>query len=395
MRHVAWSCALYLAISAHGATSGPSAAPGLALGEFEGSPAYRLSNETIELTFLPQGASLAGIVLSDDRDKLNPLWNAAQIARVLGKKGGAPTMTGHILALDGFGPPSPEERQAGLPMLGEAHVSQFDVESSRRGTTIQATLIATLPIAQEKLTRTLRMVQGEHIVYVETRLESLLGFDRPIGWGEHATVGPPFVEAGVTLFDLSGTRSQTTSYSSPTTPNDPSVERRLASNEEFNWPAAPGREGTAIDMRGTPANAHYIDHVATLMDPTRELEWATAINPKRKLILGYVFRRKDFPWLQTWGSYPSTNKPVRGMEFATQPFAEPRREAVTQGRLFDTATFQWLPARATLTTNFLMFYARIPEHFTKVDDVRLENGQLVIEDRAAGRQLRLIASLGL
>jgi hypothetical protein len=32
--------------------------------EFEGSPSYMLSNGTIELTFLRQGASLASIVLS-------------------------------------------------------------------------------------------------------------------------------------------------------------------------------------------------------------------------------------------------------------------------------------------------------------------------------------------
>ena len=31
----------------------------------------------------------------------------------------------------------------------------------------------------------------------------------------------------------------------------------------------------------TPENAHYLDHATTLMDPSRELEWATAINTKK------------------------------------------------------------------------------------------------------------------
>jgi hypothetical protein len=42
-----------------------------------------------------------------------------------------------------------------------------------------------------------------------------------------------------------------------------------------------------------------------------------------------------------------------------------------------------------------MFVARVPEGFTKVDDVRLETGRLVIEDRTARKRAELAASAGL
>jgi hypothetical protein len=42
-----------------------------------------------------------------------------------------------------------------------------------------------------------------------------------------------------------------------------------------------------------------------------------------------------------------------------------------------------LPAKSKITTHFLMFYARVPEGFAKVYDVRLENGQIIIADRTA------------
>jgi hypothetical protein len=367
----------------------------LTSGTFEGSPSLMLSNGRLELTVLQQGASMASIVLGDDQEKLNPLWDSVRLNRELGRKADPNTATGHIFAVDGFGPPSPEERQAGLPMLGEAHVAPLEVRSSKSGGTAEVTLTATLPIVQEKVTRTLRVVDGENVVYVESQLENLLGFDRPISWAEHATVGPPFVEAGVTVFDLSGTRSRTTAYAQPKMSPDAEVERRLASEQDFNWPLAPGRDGKAVDMRLTPDHPHYIDHTATLMDPARELEWVTALNPKHRLILGYLFRREDYPWLQTWGNYPPTQKPVRGLEFATQPFAEPRRAAISRGRLLDAPTFRWLGAKSTITTRFLLFYARVPDGFTKVDDVRLQNGQIIVEDHAAGKQLRLTASLKL
>ena len=366
----------------------------MVVGNYEGSPSLTLSNRVLDLTFLPRGASVASVILRED-GKLNPLWNPVRMNRELGQKANPSSTTGHILCIDGFGPPSPEEKQAGLPFNGEAHNQTFDLHSSKTGSMAEVTLTAKLPIAQETVTRTIRMVDGENVVYFETQLENLLAFDRPVNWGEHATVGSPFLEPGVTVFDLSGERSRTTAYKELSPPMDPSSQRRLASDQEFSWPMAPSREGKAVDMRQTPENPHYIDHVATLLDPSRELEWVTALNPKEKLILGYLFRREDFPWVQTWGNYPPSMKLARGMEFATQPFSASRRDTVTEGSLFGTPTYRWLPAKSTITARFLMFYAPVPPGFSNVDDVRIENSQIVIEDHTSHQLVRLACSLNL
>ena len=171
------------------------------------------------------------------------------------------------------------------------------------------------------------------------------------------------------------------------------TQHRLASGEDFTWPMAPGLKGEPIDLRQTPENPHYLDHAATLLDPARTWEWVTAINPKKRLILGYLFKREEYPWLQYWGNYPPTGKMARGMEFGTQPFDVPRREAIATGAMFDTPVYRWLPAKAKITTRFLLFYARMPDGFDKVDDVRIENGQIVIEDRAGKKKVTLAASL--
>ena len=147
-----------------------------------------------------------------------------------------------------------------------------------------------------------------------------------------------------------------------------------------------------INLRQTPAEPHFLDHAATLLDPARELEWATAINPKKRLILGYLFRRADYPWIQYWGWYPPSRKMARGMEFGTQPFDVPRRETISTGKMFDTPTYRWLPAKSKINTRFLIFYAHTPEGFNKVDDVSMENGQIVISDRAANKRIKLAAT---
>jgi hypothetical protein len=62
--------------------------------------------------------------------------------------------------------------------------------------------------------------------------------------------------------------------------------------------------------------------------------------------------------------------------------------------LFGTPTYQWLPAKSVVEKSWVMFYAPVPEGMTKVTDVRLENGQLLIEDGLGHRvTLRAAGSL--
>ena len=359
---------------------------------FEGFPAVTLSNDKLELTLMVKGGTLASIVLHDDPEKLSPLWNPMRMMRELGRTPSFDGGAGLFVCVDGFGPASDEEKAAGLPMHGEAHSQMFEVKSGREGPSAFITMRATLPIVHETFTRTFRVVDGESVISVESELENQLGFDRPVNWAEHATIGSPFLESGVTVVDLSGSRSRTRNYDR--IDNGQSV-RRLASGQDFTWPLAPGLNGQAIDLRQTPENAHYLDHATTLLDPTRDLEWATALNPKRRLVLGYVFRRDEYQWLQYWGNYPATQKFSRGMEFGTQPFDVPRREAISAGKLFDTPTYRWLPAKSVIKTRFLVFYTHVPAGLQKVDDVRIENGQIVVEDRTAGKQIRLATTTNL
>ena len=48
--------------------------------------------------------------------------------------------------------------------------------------------------------------------------------------------------------------------------------------------------------------------------------------------------------------------------------------------MFGASTFRWLPAKSAIHTSFLMFYARTPAGFGKVENVRFEKGVISIED---------------
>ena len=332
-----------------------------------------IANDMLTLGVRTEGGAMVHLVLKDDPDAVNPMH----------------TRLGHFVCVDGFGPVSAEERQAGLPGHGEAHRVPWNVtafETANRVTTVSFS--ATLPIVQEVFRRTIRMVDGEQVVYVDSELENLLGFDRPINWGEHGTIGAPFLEQGKTFVDMSATRAMTRSHESQSA----TPPQRLASFQPFTWPMAPGRNGESIDVRPTPIGSPIGDHTTSLMDPARRLVFVTAFHPDKRLLLGYVFRREEYAWTQLWESYPADGRIARGLEFATQPFDLPRRDVIQTNTMFETPTYRWLPAKSRIGSAFLMFYTRTPEGFRKVDDVVLEGGRLTISDRTARVSFALAAS---
>ena len=379
---------LLLAAAAYGQKSEPPKTT------FEEQPAYLLSNGALELTVLSKGSTFASVVLADDPEKLSPLWNPMRMAREVGEKNIFDSALGHFICVDGFGPVSPEEEAAGLPGHGEAHEAAFEVKfygKEARNTTL--TLETRLPITQERFARTVRMVEGEDVIYVQSELESLLGFDRPVFWAEHATIGSPFLEPGVTVVDMSARRAQTRPYT--VSEKEVGLPHRLPSGKDFTWPEAPGLHARKIDVRAAPAEPNSGDHTTCLMDASRKLVFVTALHPGKRLMLGYLFKPQEYPWTQNWEYYPKTKKLARGMEFSTQPYDVPRREVVQLNSMFGAPVYRWLPAKTKIESRFLMFYAHTPEGFTRVDDVRFENGKITIEDHKTHKQVTLTASLPL
>lgn len=361
--------------------------------QFEQQPALTIANDRLEATFSAEGGALVNLVLRADPESVSPLWNPIRMARELGQPSRSRTGSmGHFVCVDGFGGASQEERAAGLPGHGEAQMQTFEVrESAKNGKTGTVTLHARLPLVQENFTRTFRMVDGENVIYVESALASELAFDRPISWAEHTTVGSPFLQSGVTLSSISGSRAQNRPYQGT---GNPGAVRRLASGVNFTWPLAPGLDGKLTDLTAPPENAHYLDHATVLVDPALKLGWIATVNTARHLIIGYMFKRDEYPWVQNWGNFPENGKFARGLEFSTQPYDESRRLAVEKSGMFDAPTFRWLPAKSTIRSHFLLFYARTPDGFGKVASVRLENGQIMIED-SGKKQISLAASLPL
>ena len=216
-------------------------------GEFNGRRAAVLENGVLRVAVLEGGGHIAAV--QDLASGISPLWvppwpsieperfgpeHAAEYGGAVEGRLLAGIM-GHNLCLDIFGGPSPEEAQAGLTPHGEASVATYGIEEASDGLVMRAEL----PLAQLRVARRLRL-DGD-VIHVHEMVENRGGTDRPVGWTQHVTLGPPFLEAGATQFRASATRSCVFDGTF-------GADDYLAAGATFDWPNAPLAAGGTISL---------------------------------------------------------------------------------------------------------------------------------------------------
>lgn len=322
-----------------------------------------LSNGKIELTVALSGATLASVALLEDPNRFDPYGDVGR------------ALPGHFLCLDGSGVPSQEESRAGYSLRCEANRRRFEIiQSTKVGPLASITMATHLPPAQEFVTRAIRMVDNENVAYVDTEVENLSAVDLPVSWAEHATIGPPFLEPGKLIVDMPAGRCRVSA-------EEPgSVAGRLMPLQDFDWPMAPLRNGGTVSLLDVPVDAS-MDLAGCRVDPKRNYGYITAFRQDKRLLFGYVFRRREFPWLMNWMNYTGKAQAARGIEFSNRPLDVSHRETMDAHEMFGTPAHQWLPAKSKMRTRFLLFYTRVPDDFTAVADVELESGHLRIKNK--------------
>jgi hypothetical protein len=328
--------------------------------------AIQLENDVLRLTLLVEGGHLAE--LFHKPTGLNPLWtppwpsiepSTHDPARHPEYGADAESkllagLMGHNLCLDLFGGPSPAEAAAGMTVHGEASVARHEIRPDRGGLLQEAEL----PQAQLRFTRRLSFGRAPNSVIFKETVENLSACDRPIAWTQHVTLGPPFIEAGRTQFRANATRSRV--YESDFTGG----KGYMVTGADFEWPNVPSVNGATVDLRvypGLPVSAGFTTHLMDLRDPR---SFFMAWCPRSKLLMGYVWRRSDFPWLGIWEENCCRTSPpwngqtiTRGMEFGASPMPESRRQMIERGSLFGVPAYRWLGARETASVEYAAFAA--------------------------------------
>ncbi len=326
---------------------------------FHDREAISIENDNVRVTVLVEGGHIAEIF--HKKQRISPLWippwpsgepskynlethpefgHDAESKLLMG-------IMGHNLCLDMFGAPSKEEAEAGLTCHGESSVVRYDIQAFAD----ELQMSASLPLSGLSFKRSLGL-EGESVIISES-VTNLTALDRPIGWTQHVTLGPPFLNAK-TEFALPAAKSRT--FESPDF--DGGV---MATATDFKWPNLPLASGKTVDLRTFGDDEPFSRYSAHLMEHGHLAGFA-AFSPKHQTLFGYQWQRVDFPWLGLWqenkkrAHAPWNHKGVTcGLEFGVSPFPETRRQMIARPPLFGAPVYRWLPANSTADVTYKAF----------------------------------------
>jgi hypothetical protein len=135
-------------------------------------------------------------------------------------------------------------------------------------------------------------------------------------------------------------------------------------------------------------------YAAFLMDPKRPVSYFTMYHPDYRVLIGYLWRTQDFPWVGDWQENRRATQPpwngkviARGIEFGTTPFGGPMRRVVEEGRLYGVPLYRWIGGGRSLTAQYLAFLTEIPAGFRGVASVEVRPGAIVLTERETGRTI--------
>lgn len=378
--------------------------------KWHGREAYALSNDLVQLITLTGGGHIAELRFTRESGfpTLNPLWipNWKTIEpyryrpRLHAARYGPPAtgklisgIVGHNLCLDYFGAPSDEEAAQGLSIHGEAPSARWRKTETRVAPhRVALTLSVRLPVAGLQFSRAIELRRGEPLVYFRETVTNERKVDHFFHWTQHVTLAPPFLAPKGSCVAISATKGMTF-------PQGYEGKALLASSKEFRWPYAPGVAGGKVDLT-RPFSHRGLGLLASVqLDPRREVEFVAALNVAQRLLVGYCFRRRDYPWVAIWEENCARSAPPwngrcqsRGLEFGSTPMPTGRRDAFARGPLFGTPSFSMVPARSRNTIQYVAFLTQLPPDFGDVRDIRLLRDEILVLNSRRKPVARLHAS---
>jgi len=320
-----------------------------------------LEGATARLVVDLAGGSIGEFRLNESA--LNPLnWGTPGPAEQ-GSRG-----FGHFLCLDRWGPPSAAEGARGMPYHGEAAqvVWRTEEEPHRQAGYLAAQMQAQLPLAGVSIRRRLRLSATVAMGRVQEDVTNERALGRVYNSVQHPTIGPPFLDA-TTVVDCNGRRGFAQGNPLPH-PEEPS----------FFWPAALDRDRRSVNLR----------HLTDTPDPNvvsyvidEPLGWVTAATPARGLLIGYVWKTSDYPWVSLWRDVQGGQPAARGLEFGTTGLHQPFPILTQVGRIWDRPLVAYLDAGETQTRTYSVFLLKIPADFAGVERISISGSRLVLRER--------------
>jgi hypothetical protein len=280
-----------------------------------------------------------------------------------------PLFAGHFLCFDRWGPPSDAEKANGFQHHGEANSQGWKVLEPLSGKDDQTgcTMMCSLPMGGLQLTRKIELSESEPVVFVTEQLRNLNKYGRMFNIVQHVTLAPPFLDRS-TLFDNNTEKGFEDKEDGSLDQEEPILR----------WTEA-DHNGKKISFRqfrdAWPRVSSFV------YSQHKPYAWVTASNPGQNLLLGYLWKTEQYPWINFWRSMDGGIPMAFGMEFGTTGLHEPFPVVAKKGKIFGRNIYDFIDAGEVISKSFIAFLAKIPVDYQGVDEILIEGPTLIIKEK--------------
>jgi len=320
----------------------------------------KLENRKIELQVNLKGGFYIDLRLKGN--PLNPLnW------RNNGNDG--LSFEGHFLCCDRWGPPSDAEAANGFTHHGEASSETWKLlpETEPKDGLTHCSMHCTLPMGGLQLTRDIKLSPEQPVFFVTEKIKNLNKQGRMYNIVQHVSIAPPFLDRS-TLFDTNAEKGFEDKEDGSLNQEEP----------VFYWPNAVKGDQT-VNLR--QFNNVWPRVSSFSFSENDEYAWVTACNPGKNLMLGYVWKTADYPWINFWRSMEDDVPMAFGMEFGTTGLHEPMPIVAKKGKIFGRNIYDFLDSQEVVRKSFTAFLAKIPEDYQGVSEIEIGASAMIIKEK--------------
>ena len=338
----------------------------------ENSTTISMQNDAASLGIKENGGAISHFRLHEDG--INPLS-----FRMRQDDNGDAYFEGHFICLPRWGDPSPGEKKAGLHKHGSFSRMPWNIYREGNKTYMQATS------GREGITlnRILTLDPQQACFEVEEKITNFHALGCLYDMVQHPTLAAPFLSAD-TIVDCNAT----TGFDN---------DRKSYDKKDFTeWPNVISRQGATINL-SRPGRPAYSGVYSFIVNPMQTWGWITAYAPQHRLLIGYIWKRKDYPWINMWLHYEEDRLLYRGLEFGASGMHKPFHEMLDLNliHLLNEKTCLYLDAGGQEIRRYYCFLQKTPPGYNGVQQVEIKDTHFVIREKGTAAAIYLPHSFNL
>lgn len=317
-----------------------------------------IKNETVELSLDLNGGAITDFHLKSSG--INPLsfcYPKNQMPE--NNKNGAPYQ-GHFLCLGRWGEPSIGEKKAGLPDHGQFANMPWEVINSSKNEFID--MQANSLLEGLKINRQIYLDQENPLYLIKENVVNLNPLGRLFSMVQHPSLATPFLDNNIMVNSNASVGFDQLNYKDIKSNIIQWINQNDSSENSNNIYKSDDREDIV--------RSYIVEDESTY-------GWITAYSLSTNTLIGYLWPRKDYPWIHIWEHVKEGNLIYMGLEFGDTAIHQPFHEIInTSTTLFGEKTFGHIDSGETIEKKFISFIIEPEKKISGITNIFIKNGQI-------------------